>query len=203
LPFLDLASLRLNNEKDMSVRAGGAVDMFLDVKELAVRKQLIRKSYAPGSIDYQTGEMKQIEPLEVNATAELLDGQIRIAGDIQTKVELVCARCLEPVVDEVNRSFDLFYSPIPKNERPEEARLKDDDAEIGFFEGEGIFLADVLREQVLLALPMKVICRSDCRGLCPNCGANLNHEACRCETHATDPRLAPLARLKQDWLKKQ
>jgi len=187
----------------MSVRAGGAEDMFLDVKELAVRKQLIRKSYAPGSIDYQTGEMKQIEPLEVNATAELLDGQIRIAGDIQTKVELVCARCLEPVVDEVNRSFDLFYSPVPKNERPEEARLKDDDAEIGFFEGEGIFLADVLREQVLLALPMKVICRSDCRGLCPNCGANLNHEACRCETHATDPRLAPLARLKQDWLKKQ
>ena len=66
--------------------------MFLDVKELAVRKQLIRKSYAPGSIDYQTGEMKQIEPLEVNATAELLDGQIRIAGDIETKVELVCAR---------------------------------------------------------------------------------------------------------------
>jgi uncharacterized protein len=56
---------------------------------------------------------------------------------------------------------------------------------------------------VLLALPLKVICQSDCRGLCPNCGANLNHEECRCETHATDPRLAPLARLKQDWLKKQ
>src|SRR6266851_4591997 len=148
--------------------------MFLDVKDLAVRKLPIRKSYAPGSIDYQTAEIKQGEPLEVNATAELLDGQIRIAGDIETKVV-----------------------------KPEEARLKEDDAEIGFFEGEGLFLADVLREQVLLALPMKVICRGDCRGLCPNCGANLNHEECRCETHATDPRLAPLARLKQDWLKKQ
>jgi hypothetical protein len=56
---------------------------------------------------------------------------------------------------------------------------------------------------VLLALPLKVICQSDCRGLCPSCGANLNHEECRCETHATDPRMAPLARLKQDWLKKQ
>jgi uncharacterized protein len=107
------------------------------------------------------------------------------------------------VVDEVHRSFDLFYSPLPKDLKPEEARLKDDDSEIGFFEGEGLFLADVLREQVLLALPMKVICRSDCRGLCPSCGANLNHEECRCETHATDPRLAPFARLKQDWLKKQ
>jgi DUF177 domain-containing protein len=201
--FLDLAGERLNNEEGMKARAGGAEDMFLDVKDLAVRKLPIRKSYAPGSIDYQTAEIKQMEPLEVNATAELLDGQIRIAGDIETKVELVCARCLEPVVEEVSRTFDLFYSPLPKGVKPEEARLKEDDAEIGFFEGEGLFLADVLREQVLLALPMKAICRGDCRGLCPNCGANLNHEECRCETHATDPRLAPLARLKQDWLKKQ
>jgi uncharacterized protein len=177
--------------------------MFLDVKELAVRKVLIRKSYAPGSVDYQTSEIKQVEPLEVNATAELLEGNIRVAGAIESKVELVCARCLEPVVEDVQRSFDLFYSPLPKDVKPEEARLRDDDAEIGFFEGEGLFLADVLREQVLLALPMKVICRGDCRGLCPSCGANLNHEECRCETHTTDPRLASLARLKQDWLKKQ
>ena len=166
--------------------------MFLDVKELAVRKVLIRKSYAPGSVDYQTSEIKQVEPLEVNATAELLEGNIRVAGAIESKVELVCARCLEPVVEDVQRSFDLFYSPLPKDVKPEEARLKDDDAEIGFFEGEGLFLADVLREQVLLALPMKVICRGDCRGLCPNCGANLNHEECRCEKHSADPRLAPL-----------
>jgi uncharacterized protein len=177
--------------------------MFLDVKELAVRKVLIRKSYAPGSVDYQTSEIKQVEPLEVNATAELLEGNIRVAGAIESKVELVCARCLEPVVEDVQRSFDLFYRPLPKDVKPEEARLRDDDAEIGFFEGEGLFLADVLREQVLLALPMKVICRGDCRGLCPSCGANLNHEECRCETHTTDPRLASLARLKQDWLKKQ
>jgi len=54
-----------------------------------------------------------------------------------------------------------------------------------------------------LALPMKAICRSDCRGLCPHCGASLNNEQCRCEKHGSDPRLAPLARLKQDWFKKQ
>jgi uncharacterized protein len=187
----------------MSVSAGGAADMFLDIKDLAVRKQVIRKTYAPGSIDYQTTEIKQIEPLEVTATAELLEGTIRITGEIETKVEMVCARCLESVVDEVHRSLDLFYSLLPEGERPEEAQLKEGDAEIGFYQGQGLFLADVLREQVLLALPMKAICRSDCRGLCSNCGANLNHEECRCETHSSDPRLAPLARLKQDWLKKQ
>ena len=147
--------------------------MFLDVKELAVRKLRIRKSYAPGSIDYHSAEIKQTEPLEVTATAELLEGQIRIEGNLETKIELVCARCLEPVVEEVSRSFDLFYAPMPRD-----TRHKED-------------------------LPIKAICQSDCRGLCPNCGANLNHEECRCETHATDPRMAPLARLKQDWLKKQ
>jgi uncharacterized protein len=187
----------------MSVRAGGAADMFLDVKDLAVRKVRIRRSYAPGSIDYGISEVKQAEPLEVTATAELLEGQIRITGDLETKIEMVCARCLEPVIEEVHKDFDLFYQPLQKAIKPEEERLKDDDTEIGFFQGEGLFLADVLKEQVLLSLPMKVICQSDCRGLCPTCGANLNHEECRCETHTTDPRLAPLARLKQDWLKKQ
>ena len=177
--------------------------MFLDVKELAVRKIRIRKSYAPGSMDYHSGEFKQAGPLEVRASAELVEGQIRITGSLQTKIELVCARCLEPVVEEVSRDFDLFYRPMKTIAKEEEMRLKEDDTEIAFFQGEGLFLADVLAEQVLLALPMKVICRGDCRGLCPHCGVNLNSEECRCESHAADPRLAPLARLKLDWFKKQ
>jgi len=190
----------------MSVCAGGAEAMFLDVKELAVRKLRIRRTYAAGSIDYHSAEIKQVEPLEVTATAELLDGQIRVEGNLETKIELVCARCLESVTEEVSRAFDLFYAPLPKDAQQtkhREDRLRDDDTEIGFYEGDGLFLADVLKEQVLLALPLKAICRSDCRGLCPNCGANLNHEECRCETHTPDARMASLARLKQDLLKKQ
>jgi DUF177 domain-containing protein len=187
----------------MSERSGGAEQMFLNVKELAVRKLRIHKTYVPGSIDFHSAEIRQLEPLEVTATAELLEGQIRIEGSLETKVELVCARCLEPVAEEVSRTFELFYAPLPRLTKHREDRLKDDDTEIGFYEGDGLFLADVLKEQVLLALPIKAICQSDCRGLCPNCGANLNHEECRCETHATDPRMASLARLKQDWLKKQ
>ncbi len=177
--------------------------MFLDVKELAVRKIRIRKSYAPGSMDYHSGEFKQAGPLEVRASAELVEGQIRITGSLQTKIELVCARCLEPVVEEVSRDFDLFYRPMKTIAKEDEVHLREDDTEIAFFQGEGLFLADVLAEQVLLALPMKVICRGDCRGLCPHCGVNLNNEECRCESHAADPRLAPLARLKLDWFKKQ
>jgi len=177
--------------------------MFLDVNELAVRKTRIRKSYAPGTLDFHSGEFRQVEPLEVRATAELVDGQIRIYGNLHTRVELVCARCLDTVVEEISRDFDLFYRPMTSIAEDEEVQLALDDTEIAFFEGDGLFLADVLAEQVNLALPMKVICSSDCRGLCPHCGANLNNEECRCEKNGSDPRLAPLARLKQDWFKKQ
>jgi uncharacterized protein len=177
--------------------------MFLDINELAIHKIRIRKSYAPGTIDFHTNDFKQIEPLEVRGVAELIDGQIRVTGSFHTRVELVCARCLEEVTEEVSRDFDLFYRPATELAQEEEVRLNDDDTEIGFFQGDGIFLTDILAEQMLLAIPMKVICRSDCRGLCPQCGANLNSEECRCEARPLDPRLAPLARLKQDWFKKQ
>lgn len=177
--------------------------MFLDVKELAVRKVRIQKSYPPGTVDFHSSDFVQVEPLEVRATAELVEGQIRIYGNLSTRVDLVCARCLEAVSEEMSKDFDLFYRPMKTISREEEVKLKDDDTDVAFFDGEGLFLADVLAEQVNLLIPMKAICRSDCRGLCPHCGANLNSEECRCDSHTPDPRLAPLARVKQNWFKKQ
>src|SRR5260370_16813264 len=137
----------------MSARAGGAEGMFVYVKELAVRKLRIRKSYAPGSMDCHSAQTKQVERLEVIATAESLGSQIRIEGNFETKIELVCARCLEPVVEDVSRTFDLFYAPVPKDAKPKEDRLKDDDTEIGFYAGEELFFSYVLQEQLLLPLP--------------------------------------------------
>jgi uncharacterized protein len=170
---------------------------------LAVRKARIDKTYPVGTIDFHSRDFRQVGPLAVHATAELVDGQIRIHGNLQTHLELVCSRCLETVAEEVSRDFDLIYRPMSAIERHEEVHLKLAETEVGFFQGFGLFLADVLAEQVNLSIPMKIICRSDCRGLCPHCGGNLNSEECRCEVHSSDPRLTPLARVKQDWFKKQ
>jgi uncharacterized protein len=177
--------------------------MFLDINELALHKARIRKTYAPGTLDFHSAEIRQVEPLEVRATAELVDGQIRVSGNLHTKLDLVCARCLDTVTEEISKDFDLYYRSMTQIAEDDEVQLNTDDTEIGFFEGDGLFLADILAEQVNLALPMKVICRSDCRGLCAHCGVNLNNEECRCEKHPSDARMAPLARLKQDWSKKQ
>ena len=71
------------------------------------------------------------------------------------------------------------------------------EAEIGYYQGEGLLLEDLLREQVLLAVPLKVICREDCKGLCPHCGKNLNEEgACSCADELEDPRWAALKEIR-------
>jgi len=62
----------------------------------------------PRAARFHSSEIKQIEPLEVTATAELLEIADSHRGNLETKIELVCARCLEPVVEDVSRTFDLF-----------------------------------------------------------------------------------------------
>ena len=155
--------------------------MFLDINDLAQKKIRIRKSYAPGTLDFHSGEFRQIEPLEVRATAELAEDQIRVYGNLHTRIEMVCARCLDTVVEEISRDFDLYHRPMAAINEDDELQLDPNTAEVAFYEGDGMFLADILAEQVLLGLPMKVICRSDCRGLCAHCGACLLYTSRRAQ----------------------
>ena len=116
--------------------------MFLDVKELAVRKIRIRKSYAPGTVDYRTGDFRQSEPLEVRATAELVEGQIRVTGELHTRLEMVCARCLEPVHEDIaQQNLTSSYKPLATMTKEEEERLKfDDTGKLPFSRAKRMFL---------------------------------------------------------------
>ena len=76
---------------------------------------VLHQHYAPGAVDYHTGDFRQVEPLEVRATAELVEGQIRISGELHTRLEMVCARCLEPVLEEVSRDLTCFTGPCSRS----------------------------------------------------------------------------------------
>ena len=91
--------------------------------------------------------------------------------------------------------FDLYYVPIQTIARSEEVEISKDELDIGFYEGHGMMLEDAVKEQVLLALPMKNICRPDCKGLCPECGQNWNLGKCSCRRPVDDLRWAPLEKL--------
>src|SRR5260370_40815300 len=117
--------------------------MLLGVKELALHKLRLHQSYAPGAVDYHTRDFRQTDPLEVRATAEMVDSQIRISGELHTRVEIACARCLAPVIEEVSRDFDLYYRPMQSISREEEVRLKLDDTEIAFVEDAAVCLPEI------------------------------------------------------------
>lgn len=100
------------------------------------------------------------------------------------------------MAQDVKRDFELLYRPLGTDAGRDELSVTDAEAEIGYYQGEGLLLEDVLREQVLLALPLKVTCREDCRGLCPHCGTNLNEQRCSCTAAIDDPRWSALKQIR-------
>lgn len=161
--------------------------MFITVEELQEHPVRFDESFPQEHIDYLTEELRQIGPLRVSGSAKLVADEIDIRGRLTTVMEVICARCLDPVEQPVDVSFELVYRPITSITRGDEFQVPRGEEEIGFYREGRVLLEDVAKEQVLLSLPMKIICRTDCRGLCPVCGTNLNHEACDC-VQPTDSR---------------
>ena len=124
--------------------------------------------------------------------------QFRLAGRVETVVELVCGRCLEPFMRPVDAPFDLRYQPHTHNAGEGEREIEEDDLSTAFYENDTIDLGQLMLEQFYLALPMKPLCREDCRGLCPICGTNVNRGACDCKREWEDPRLSVLKALKRE-----
>ena len=122
--------------------------------------------------------------------------EVRVRGSLQTSVELRCDRCLGPVPVPVNVDFvaNFVRATDPAAEAKE---LQDEDLEFSVYDGDSVDLDEIVREQILLALPARQLCREDCEGLCAACGKNLNAESCDCARHETDPRWAALADLNQ------
>ena len=123
----------------------------------------------------------------------------RLAGRTQTVIELPCSRCLEPITIEVDAPFDLRYQPhtsaAAAGKHDPEREIEEDDFATAFYENDEIDLGQLMHEQLYLAVPMKPLCGSTCRGLCPVCGTNLNRGTCECRPGWDDPRFAVLKTL--------
>lgn len=172
--------------------------MFVSVTELELRKLRFDVDFPAGEIDF--AGLRQIGPLHAEGEAELLNntlGEIRIRGTVKTELEADCDRCLDPVRRPIESGFDLFYRPTPDKDAPHELAIDAGEAEIGFYDGDGMELAEVLREYILLSLPMQQICKEDCQGICPECGLNRNAGRCQCTSKRVDERWTAL----KDWKK--
>lgn len=128
------------------------------------------------------------------------DEMYQLRGRLQARLSLPCSRCLEPYELPMDAQVDLKFAPAPSPgaQLDDEREISDEDPSLVTYDEPQIDLAQVIREQAYLALPMKPLCREDCQGLCPQCGINRNVATCTCEHQWVDPRLAGLKSLLKD-----
>ena len=171
--------------------------MLLDLSALSGGPAHVERRYPaasfPGGDDYTT-TAEVVLRLDVHKD----EARYHLVGTVETTLELVCGRCLEPFRLPVTAGFDLRYLPHGENRGEGELEVEEDDLSTAYYRDDRIDLGGLVREQLYLTLPMKPLCRAECRGLCSECGANLNAAACGCAPRWEDPRLAPLKALLDD-----
>jgi uncharacterized protein len=137
------------------------------------------------------------EPGRLVAHLTRRDDVVVVQGDAYLALEARCSRCLQPVPVQVHTPLEVTMVPRHAAPGPDAGgELTEDDVGIATYEGHEIDVGGVVRDEVLLELPMQALCQEACKGLCPQCGCNRNAEACNCQSHSGDVRLAQLANIK-------
>jgi uncharacterized protein len=185
----------------------------MDFKIVELEKEPIEfdLELPPGAVDLG-GQAEQQGPLAASGQAEVLHehrgprdivADIRLRGRFSGKFQVPCARCVEPVEIPLEAEYDLIFRPAAADLEAAERSITAQETEIGYYLRDSLALEDVLREQVLLSLPVRTLCKPDCKGLCPRCGENRNSQACLCDEGPSDPRWQALAGLRSRIESKQ
>ncbi|MCI0548263.1 MAG: DUF177 domain-containing protein [Candidatus Rokubacteria bacterium] len=119
---------------------------------------------------------------------------VLVRGRLDARVPQTCSRCLEPYQVTVSPRIDARFVPTPAG-RQEEHELAKDDLETDVYDNDRLDVSALVETETTLGLPMKPLCREDCRGLCPVCGGNRNHASCGCPPPPVDSRWAALREL--------
>jgi uncharacterized protein len=178
--------------------------MEFKISELEQEPISFDMELAPGAVDFGQ-EAEQAGPMASSGLAEVIHehrgpkdivADIRLRGRFEGKFQVPCARCVEPVEIPLSSEFDLIFRPAGADSDAPERSITAPETEIGYYQKDSLSLEDVLREQVLLSLPVRTLCKPDCKGLCPRCGLNRNLQACSCDEGPSDLRWEALAGLR-------
>jgi uncharacterized protein len=167
--------------------------MLFDLRQIHGERAHIERTFEPAVFDPPDPDYRVKAPVRLSMDVEKAGSDtFRVTGRVLTQLELECGRCVEPFELPVNSTFELRYVPQTENSGEGEREIAEDDLTTTFYRDGVLDVTDLLREQFQLVLPMKPLCREDCKGLCPECGTNLNRGTCDCAPRWEDPRLAAL-----------
>ncbi len=163
--------------------------MFINLQQLEQKPVQFKLEIPTGDIDFGSS-IEQSSVLHAEGTAQLISyslGEIRTVGKLDVTMAAVCDHCLESTPFPLKMPFDLVYVPAA-GASAGEIEVDQAGIEVGFYEGPGIDLNEVLREVILLALPMQFTCSESCKGICAVCGQNRNQVDCQCQQKPVDDR---------------
>jgi uncharacterized protein len=175
-------------------RRAGRVAMLLDLSRLRGGVEHVERQYEASVLARVDDEFRVSSAVDLVADVQKDAQKVRLSGRVRATLALECSRCLEPYQVPIDAPFDMLMLPLSADAHEAEREVGQEDLGVSFYKDDVLDLGEVMREQIYLALPMKPLCRQDCRGLCPVCGKNRNHEACSCQAEWIDPRMEPLKR---------
>lgn len=182
------------NAREISIDTIGPEGMRVS---LALDPETVRRELKNRGAD----DVVPIGPLSADLTLRRDGDDVTLSGQIFGRVMRSCVKCLAEFPSDSSSSFSVKLVRGGNRsgmEGHEELELKASDLDMETFDGEHVDLAEIVYEQLLLTLPEYPQCSGECRGLCPECGADLNKDKCSCrEEKPVDPRLAALLKLKK------
>ena len=170
--------------------------MRIELENLEGGKGGFAHVYQPDDLNPLDERIRLVEPVAVKGNVKLARALVQVNGHIDTRAQVECDRCLQPVELPVDADFALEYITGSDYESSEAAELTDEEMSVSVFDGEAIDVDEIVKEQILLAVPTRMLCREDCKGICPECGIDRNSGECACVSDDVDPRWAALKNLK-------
>jgi len=170
--------------------------MIIDLINLETSPFRFEFSLAPAEIDLTGDEAKLKNAVCVEGELKKRIVETEVGGKINAELEIECTRCLQRVDRKLEIPFEASFVTEENYIKAKAAELGAKDLDVSVFEGDKIDLTELVREQILLNLPVQVFCKEDCKGLCEKCGANRNLIDCNCKEKEIDPRWQSLRELK-------
>ena len=169
--------------------------MRIELENLEGGKGDFAHVYQPDDLNPVDERIRLTQPATVSGKVRLAGNEVFVNGHVETRAQVECDRCLQSVETPVNTDFALEYMTGSEYESGGTAELTEAEMSVSVFDGEAIDVDEIVKEQIVLTVPTRMLCREDCKGICPECGADRNRGDCNCTTNDIDPRWAALKNL--------
>lgn len=141
------------------------------------------------------GEVTLKSPVKGALSIKKIDDEVLMEGTMEAVAELECSRCLKKYSTNVKLDISTTYRPLKDLDGEGIHEIKEDELDIGFYSDNELDILDVIREQIVLNMPIKLLCDDACKGICPKCGKHLNLGDCNCSKDEVDPRFEILKKI--------